>query len=85
MGTSNSKGFGLETGAAAWHARRDSNPQPADPKSSAGEPDRAPHEGRHEGAAPEDARFAALRATWERLDDVGRETLLRVAEGLARK
>lgn len=49
------------------------------------EPAEAPLMGPLMGASPEDARFEALRATWARLDDAARETVLRVAEGLARK
>ncbi len=36
VGASNSEGSGLGTGASDWHARRDSNPQPADPKPQRG-------------------------------------------------
>jgi len=35
------------------------------------------------GTAPADARFTALSRAWEQLDDAARETVLRVARGLA--
>jgi len=63
------------------HARRDSNPQPADPKTTAVEPAAAPLA---PGLTPPaDPRLAALLAAWPRLDNSARETVLRVAVGLS--
>jgi hypothetical protein len=41
------------------------------------------HARKHAGAIPADPQFEALRAAWVRLDSSARDTVLRVATGLA--